>query len=1765
MSTITQLATNELSNAAKEQHSDTSCYDDITIAGAAADVAVAAVTIAPSADESNSNAENKAESGGQPLIITTLPESTNAYDVDSDIYRNSSDNCMDATSCEIIVSVLTKDAPQNMNIKYESEYSMLIVDERNSKTPEIQATTQPDQITTNAFVHLDETPLSVDITNLANQTTNQHIISDTHTSSCDLNYTEINQSNTEPEDQTASISVSHDANDRNISLKRDEGETNSDNTHTQHQLFITNSTKEMMESLTKCDVDDDDNNSNHWNQVQSQINELQVDDEQKISENFNQELTKETQTDELNNLKVRISEFNTKHHVYRVESPELTGMNLNMTETMIRESDSVNDSSVFGIQELSDIGSSAENDKSPLVSEVESETETATQQPCKNVPKLQFQNQLLSVETLPLDDTEPSSESVSKLEPEQSEPNQTTGIDLDCVSDQFDDKSSSQQSPTMVKRQKRLPLPPPPMTSPFLNPMNNFLQAISEENSDASDIESMESIDKLNRAKPNKSDAIYPRSNFDFSCVSRHTHLQSPSTEAIREEQPCIRVDIKVIDSSLSSSEITNQPWMTSKTDEKHHAELVYLNSDSSNASLSDIESISGIDGDVEDLTSETDVRIETPTIGGTSFSAFTPITKKSPTDENHKTYSNSTKDNNLFQSNTCNEMHDCMSFISKPQIMSDPTEINLVTNLSPIIIDHSFQPINDEKCSIRTVSANLAETPTESLNNNSIDSSQTDCDNSNVANKGHLQQNQTQTQHIDSKTDIYSLSPITQTQSKSQPQTQTNEKHQQSNDKQSEYLITSEFKIDEPDGNTMITSILNTGNVNENNCLDSITNNNNQFYRQDSTSSPSSSHTNSTSHSQCTAKYLANRSSLSPCDLHDFHDPVCIKSLRQLSFERINTLPYGDVILNELAKTSQYLKDHEMPYPPPKLPRIEDLEIPFKLAATHQPRPPPRCYQSRIKFFSNYIVKASPSPPPVPNRPWLGVPTTENPNVLVCLSPAQRKLFHKNSAPDHLLDLHNKFVDRRGYYEFTDDEVMAINFRETVTPVTAPKSAAQCEMSNMKPKDDNRLLALIREINQLTQNSNSSNESVAHEKETMPQTNQSHTQSPVHQPTEHSTLKMSRSSATTTTSSSSSSSSTSRSTYFNNKRFSNYFDELNRLHPIVEETTPKVYTNAESSIYQSRKRIENGQIVNEFSDLRHDKFSNDTNVQQNNQCNNVATVLADNNGRTEQTTFNRSATAAFDLNIEKKLTTAPTTTTTTSSVGAFNANPIENRYCKYGECKNSQTNESVQEKQELHPSENTNNNNNITDESLKKCADPSEQQASDSNRSRFSFKEFDFVPKMFTNFFRSNQTNDQQLQNTEPTNQTKIVQTNSEQHTEQIIKTTKTIESSDECERSTSISPLPFKTAERCSSTQSLYDWFSDERERFIPVIPDRPPSATNLSVKSPINRGRISPNPIRAPRLTDPPPSSPQLNNYNKNGGSYSQRHYDWNRSRNFENRQSMIDQTPITRHITKITQRRMSLPKAMADNQLADILAKEQKISIEFDKLERDRLRLLNELEEMRVNQNFEDFCKEHKKRNSLLPTMEQHLSEEEVQKKRMQEEWLHKVAEREERRLHKIIKVTHSSLSEIAPNIKSNTNRGLGDEFLERVKERQFKLQIPSDSDTDSQSIQTDRVSPNTVDSTVKIIDDGREADLKNLPKHLREFAELTTKLEQCGQQACDTIKTSIINTNQSNEIIHTIVRCDNEDGESCNANSTMHLTTVGFCVCVLLPFIICLLS
>lgn len=1331
-----------------------------------------------------------------------------------------------------------------------------------------------------------------------------------------------------------------------------------------------------------------------------------------------------------------------KRHAYRVEYDDDENV-MDAKPFALKKYRSLDGDNGFGIHELSDVSSAGgENENTPLVSGAESELDESNDM---FVVKT-MAGRLISEQTLPLDRT-------LNVSPVEQLPTSALKIELPLTV-----SLDANDAPLPTQRQKQ---------AQFLSV--NSLDVIREENSDASDVEQKTDAEcrrSSEEAKSRHADAVYPKSQFDFTSTGRHTSLLAPRTEVIREEPQLMLVDAKIVERD-GSEEGSSKTWTVSNAGEQHQAEVVFIDSTSSSGhtSLSDADAVAADD----EQSVDSDVRIETPVIGSNFGSAFKPVPIKgeSPVHEHRD-----------------GDLSPLRRFLNlpPPPPPTTPTMVgvsrsHLSVTFEPILkpiekLGHyfeslqsttqsdidangkTFKPINDNDEPLLDQLRNALASSTSSLDDDSRRQSLSiDGDSEPMPDKIALY----------SATDSSAYHSDTDTRRAAQ--------------------IRPEFKIGEPCSPDVFAAHPLSQSTADDPTPSAISHlskhilseikSNERFNRQDSAAS---SHCSSQSQqSQCTALYC--ESVDHHCDLRDFCETNFIagtastpvpsdgdpfKSLRQLCVECLTSMPYGLAILEELAKVASTLNpltgeacaDVVMPYPAPRLPHIGGLDI-------VSPQPPPRSSKSKVQLVSNFATK---SPPPVPERPWLGIPTHDDPNVLVCLSPAQRQLLREgdsdmfyryNNSPDCLLDAHNKFVERRGYYEYTDDEVNAINFKEQTKQQQPPPSDGE---------SDNRLLALIREINQLTNASTSNDENsrnasaVTHAQQIQTnrsdaeQKNVSHEQSESDRGTEKMSEKFGPLSDPTM-----------------RRRYSNLYDELSsRLNPIAEEpqSRSKRYSNIEtsSSYESSRKRIENGQIVFEYSDSRSEKK-------------------------------NETDKSECDANVDKRF--------------AADAN-----YRRFDEYKNS--------RDEKHGSA---EGASAHDESQR-------QQHTDGDR--LSFKAFDYVPKFFSDAVgppsHCNRTTKSSVSEvTSDTSRPTTTAPNGESYKSQ--------QKTESAHAPPSSSSSLHKSSDHHLSTQSLFDFREFRAES---TGRERAPSISGY-------RGRVSPCvQIRAPRITEPPRSQSSMDHID------SHRHYDWQStssnysSRKFENRQSMIDQTPITRHVGQggSQQRRQSLPKILCDRQMDYILAKEIELGHEFDKLERDRQRLLKELEEMRVNQCFEDSIKQHKLRNASQPLAT--LSEAELLRKQMQDEWLNKVGEREQRRLNKIIKITNSS-DDVGDATKSQTNRGLCDEFLDRVRERRTKLDIPSESDwecAESQPQQKERVSPR-IDPAVKVLEGEREADLKKLPKHLKEFAEIVATNEHGDViESTSTTTTTKTTTSTQKEIIHKIEQQSDEsvaavatDGES----------------------------
>lgn len=99
--------------------------------------------------------------------------------------------------------------------------------------------------------------------------------------------------------------------------------------------------------------------------------------------------------------------------------------------------------------------------------------------------------------------------------------------------------------------------------------------------------------------------------------------------------------------------------------------------------------------------------------------------------------------------------------------------------------------------------------------------------------------------------------------------------------------------------------------------------------------------------------------------------------------------------------------------------------------------------------------------------------------------------------------------------------------------------------------------------------------------------------------------------------------------------------------------------------------------------------------------------------------------------------------------------------------------------------------------------------------------------------------------------------------------------------------------------------------------------------------------------------------------------------------------------------------------------------------------------------------------------------------ELFRQKMYNEWIDEVTERQERKQHKVIKITKTE------NLnKTEKPSGLGDEFMAKAKERIAKLGL--EEETKEENTEKSEV------EHIVVINDGKLTESSNLPKHLQEF-------------------------------------------------------------------------
>ncbi|XP_046962989.1 repetitive organellar protein-like isoform X5 [Vanessa cardui] len=218
-----------------------------------------------------------------------------------------------------------------------------------------------------------------------------------------------------------------------------------------------------------------------------------------------------------------------------------------------------------------------------------------------------------------------------------------------------------------------------------------------------------------------------------------------------------------------------------------------------------------------------------------------------------------------------------------------------------------------------------------------------------------------------------------------------------------------------------------------------------------------------------------------------------------------------------------------------------------------------------------------------------------------------------------------------------------------------------------------------------------------------------------------------------------------------------------------------------------------------------------------------------------------------------------------------------------------------------------------------------------------------------------------------------------------------------------------------------------------------------------------------------------------------------------------------------------RRPSLPKDLCDQQMEYICQKEKEVDAELRRLEQEKYKknnrgprapMISDKESYydqifdSKNNNYSKKCfsvhptpprPERSKISSLFSS-----SEEELLREKMYSEYVNQMAEREQRKQQKVIKITQTPIhsnatSKSMPALESlnSMNNRIEQEFISKAKERWSKLGI-EDPETEDEREKGNNVyrEPRVIEHKIKVIESGEEKDVQKLPSHMQEFVRFT---------------------------------------------------------------------
>ncbi|XP_048524023.1 uncharacterized protein LOC109542836 isoform X5 [Dendroctonus ponderosae] len=233
-----------------------------------------------------------------------------------------------------------------------------------------------------------------------------------------------------------------------------------------------------------------------------------------------------------------------------------------------------------------------------------------------------------------------------------------------------------------------------------------------------------------------------------------------------------------------------------------------------------------------------------------------------------------------------------------------------------------------------------------------------------------------------------------------------------------------------------------------------------------------------------------------------------------------------------------------------------------------------------------------------------------------------------------------------------------------------------------------------------------------------------------------------------------------------------------------------------------------------------------------------------------------------------------------------------------------------------------------------------------------------------------------------------------------------------------------------------------------------------------------------------------------------------------------------------------RRRSLPQEIYEKQLIDIMEKEREIQRELEMLEEEKRKLRAEIAPSRQKEfQVDDFYVSKKGdfaeiREDVSSKQERPASmpvfPTEFFRQQMYEEYMDKFSERQERKQHKVIKISSSNELEQEKDVLLRSKEiihpiEIEQEFMDRVKE---KLRKNNSTDSDSsekkddaaEKVDSSKIEENNEAPPVIVLDRDKVKGVETLPRHLQEFVgDLTTQPEdrcfnkimitQCDRKCC----------------------------------------------------------